>query len=592
LALALALALVAMAGVLVGAAGARAAALDRAGAPPTHAHPPKHLKPARVAVGHVTLSAPTRAGGAALLIPVHYPIAYSGRVVPLRVTLGPGGAALKTWLLHERVAAERLRAPELRRRFTFVHRLGLRPSLARAVRDGLAVRVRAGGVLDVNEDGVPELLSRDRSGPRPALLGPGNGRLCNSLPRLRIGAGKRTSIPLPACTSGMRWRIAERPDRGSARIVDGRLVYTAPRGFRGATALVLRGRGRDVGAISAAAGGEAGVPAPLQIIVGPASGAVVRALGDSVTAGFGYYGNGGVMPFLALPECRPAGPPFNDSCSSNSEISSNAVPAFEYVPDYGLANNISWAAQWANRYGVTNYENLAISGSEPKEWAPGGILHEKTAQIESEDPDYILLTIGANPLLSEVLFGFDNMRCALYTDIFGNFAECVERAFAKVDLQANLRKLYADLVENTKATVFLMQYPVTVPSVAIAYTSTQIAEMSGLLDREIARAAAEVSPTRLQVVAPPHFDVGVDISPVYPSDYSCSRLGFAVDGPSVQSEPTQDQLEIFHPFSFCPGPVPSGPPWVISGDSGIHPSAAGYAQMASQVPAPQGSIRP
>lgn len=27
-------------------------------------------------------------------------------------------------------------------------------------------------------------------------------------------------------------------------------------------------------------------------------------------------------------------------------------------------------------------------------------------------------------------------------------------------------------------------------------------------------------------------------------------------------------------------------PWVISGDTGIHPSTVGYAQMASQVPAP------
>jgi aminopeptidase N len=35
-------------------------------------------------------------------------------------------------------------------------------------------------------------------------------------------------------------------------------------------------------------------------------------------------------------------------------------------------------------------------------------------------------------------------------------------------------------------------------------------------------------------------------------------------------------------------PVGGGPPWVISGDTGIHPSAAGYAQMASQVPPPSG----
>ena len=118
------------------------------------------------------------------------------------------------------------------------------------------------------------------------------------------------------------------------------------------------------------------------------------------------------------------------------------------------------------------------------------------------------------------------MGCAIYSDIFGGFAECVERAFAKVELQTNLRNLYTDLAEHTQATIYLMQYPLTVPSVAIAYTSTQIAQMGQLLDREIAKVAAEVNPRRLQVVAPPHFNVGVSVEPVYPSNYSCSRLGY------------------------------------------------------------------
>ena len=48
------------------------------------------------------------------------------------------------------------------------------------------------------------------------------------------------------------------------------------------------------------------------------------------------------------------------------------------------------------------------------------------------------------------------------------------------------------------------------------------------------------------------------------------------------------ELKVLHPLSFCKGPAGSGPPWVISGDTGIHPSAAGYAQMASQVPPPSG----
>ena len=45
-------------------------------------------------------------------------------------------------------------------------------------------------------------------------------------------------------------------------------------------------------------------------------------------------------------------------------------------------------------------------------------------------------------------------------------------------------------------------------------------------------------------------------------------------------------LLALHPLSFCGGPA-LGPPWVIDGDTGIHPSAAGYSQMAGQMPAPE-----
>ncbi|MFL5834806.1 MAG: M1 family metallopeptidase [Solirubrobacterales bacterium] len=59
------------------------------------------------------------------------------------------------------------------------------------------------------------------------------------------------------------------------------------------------------------------------------------------------------------------------------------------------------------------------------------------------------------------------------------------------------------------------------------------------------------------------------------------RLVYRAD-PGFQG---QDELE-GHALSFCPGPAGGGKPWVINGDTGIHPSAAGYTQMASQVPAP------
>jgi lysophospholipase L1-like esterase len=316
------------------------------------------------------------------------------------------------------------------------------------------------------------------------------------------------------------------------------------------------------------------------------SGPVVRAMGDSVTAGFGFYGNGSAMGLLELYECKPFGEILDDACSSNSTATATGLKEVPYVSDYGLSNNVSWAAQWANEYGVTNYKNYAISGSEPINWAPGGSLYPTTQRIEAEDPDYILMTIGANPILADTLFGVGSNACALESDIFGGYSECVTEAFESVHLRAELKRLYTDLVQKTNATIYLMQYHLSIPSSALAYSVTQIAEMAKMMNETIASVASEVSPARLKVVAPPHFNVGVSLEPVYPSSHTCSYFEYGVDGPSVQATPTQDELEVSHPLSFCEGPQGGGEPWVISADTGIHPSPAGYHQMASQVPPP------
>ena len=379
--------------------------------------------------------------------------------------------------------------------------------------------------------------------------------------------GARVSLPLPVCNKDPDWLVSLSASRGSVRIRHGRLIYKAPQRFRGSDQIQLLGRGTRQ---------------YTRVTVGAPGGLVVRALGDSVTAGFGYYSAGKPMVFDELLDCRPAAREFNDACSSNSLNEESAEGPVKYAPDYGLANKISWAAQWANEYGVTNYKNFAISGSEPKNWAPEGEFHFLTEKIESEDPDYILLTLGANPLLSNVLFGLQNMECAVESEL-PEFEACVRAEFAKVGLRQNLRSVYADLLANTQATIFVMQYHLSVPWSALAYSSTEIALMGKLLNLEIASVAAEVGSSRLRVVTPPHFNVGIDISPVYPSRYTC-RL-YPVDGPSVQSSGTQDELED-HVLSFCSGPAGGGEPWVINGDTGIHPSAAGYTQMASQVPAP------
>lgn len=534
---------------------------------PASAHPHAVKPPPSVRIGHAALGT-SADGHAVVLVPVTYPIQLVGHKVPVKIALESDGKAVESRTTRIRLSGGKLRRPERRRRFTFVHRLDLFEQRPQDLEGGLQVRVRVRGLLDANADGNPELQSGD-SAVQPLSLASDSGGepLCSTPEASRTRPGRRTMVQLPACTSPVRWRVAQQPQHGSAHIQGGSLVYRSGPGFRGTDVLTLSG-GRQV-----------------RFTVGPQGGPVVRALGDSVTAGFGYYSDGSSMTIFHLLECRPPEKEFDDACSSNSLTRTNKGK-LEYAPDYGLSNDVSWAAQWANEHAITNYENLAVSGSEPASWAPGGALHPTTVRIEAEDPDYILMTVGANPLLSEMLFGIDNMGCAIYSQIFGGYRECVETAFAGVHLRENLKRLYTDLVKNTEATIYLMQYHLSVPSTALAYSATQIAEMVKLLNREIAAVAAEVNPQRLQVVAPPHFNVGIDVSPTYPSRFSCSSFGYKVDGPSVQSTATQTELEILHPLSFCEGPAGGGPPWVISGDTGIHPSAAGYEQMASQVPPP------
>ena len=560
-------------------------------------HPPARVRVERGVFGH------TLSGRPALLVAIRYPIQSADRVILTKVNVNiPGGRSV-TYAVRQRVSSGPLGRPERRRAFTFVHEIDLRPALvselAAARREGRRPRVTVlpQGRVDIDGDGVPDFGTAVPARTLPLLgsllpLSPasasattssahGSKPFCASVPVVQVAPGAHTSVALPACTKSVNWGVTSAPSAGSAQVDGTRLSIDAPR-QPGTQTVRLNHGTAEIKVVrpwtSAAAVGAT-----------PAEGPVVRAMGDSVTAGFGYYGDGTLMPFLSLYECKPVGEVLDDACSSNSTATKNGLTEVPYAPDYGLSNNISWAAQWANQYGVTNYKNYAVSGSEPTNWAPGGNLYSTTQKIEAEDPDYILMTVGANPILANTLFGLGPAACALEADITGGYEECVDEAFEGVHLKRELKALYTDLVQKTDATIYLMQYHLSVPSSALAYSATQIAEMAKLMNETIAAVAAEVNletkSSRLQVVTPPHFNVGVSLEPVYPSSYSCSSLGFEVDGPSVQSTPTQDELEVDHYLSFCEGP-PSGDPWVISADTGIHPSATGYAQMAAQVPPP------
>ncbi len=572
-----------------------------AGAAKQH-QPVKLAPPVKVKVGRVALGTLPE-GTPAVLTAIRYPIEALGREMSADIRVAIPGRDFHS-IATDIVGAGGLRKGDRRRSFTFVHEFPLHPRVAAAVllaqSEGKPVRVKvtASGAIDVNGDGKPDISSAARQTavlpltPLVPSYGSGGKRsgggkraasdktkraatakaakaFCASIPRLRLEPGQRVEYPLPACTAPVTWKVKGQPAAGSARVAREALVIQAPKQPAPMTIGLSTGP-------------------PVQVTVVEPKDLSVRAIGDSVTAGYGYYDDAREMPIYRLPECKPLGTHLNDACSSNSTATheTGKEEPISYAPDYGLANNVSWAAQWANAYGVTDYENLAVTGSEPKNWAPGGDLYATTKAVEAENPDYILMTMGANPILAETLFGLDPMGCAIYADIFGEYNRCVERAFAKVDLRTELHRLYADLVEHSTSTIYLMQYHLSIPSSALAYTSTQIAETAALMNQTIAEVAAEVSPTRLQVIAPPHFNVGLDIEPVSPAGSECGELVTdRVDGPSVQSAVTQAELHLLHPIEFCPQ-TEGEAPWVISGDTGIHPSAEGYFHMASRIPAP------
>jgi lysophospholipase L1-like esterase len=556
------------------------------------------LPPAKVGVGRVAL-AQAPSGRDALLVATRYPIQAVGRVMTISVKLSVPGHPAWGSRFSTRVSAGDLRRPDRRRTFVFVHEIRLPgtalESIEGATQEGrrAKVRVAVDGRIDVDDDGVPELSSHavaTRTLRPPAGASPGSttarastsaSPLCGDLPAEIVAPRSTATIPLPACTAPLKWRVLE--SSGPTAKLSGGALQVKVGAALGAQRIKLNGATAVLRVTKSAPEEE------------PAAGAasdqpVVRAMGDSVTAGFGYYSTGALMPFLSLYECKPVGEVLDDACSSNSTATKNGLKEVPYASDYGLSNNVSWAAQWANEYGITNYKNYAVSGSEPINWAPGGSLYPTTQKIEAEDPDYLLMTVGANPILANTLFGAGPMQCALESDLFGGYSKCVEEAFEKVNLRAELKRLYTDLVEKTHATIYLMQYHLSIPSSALLYSVTQIAEMAKMMNETIAAVAGEVDAAkgtqRLVVVIPPHFNVGVSLEPVYPSSYTCSYFEYGVDGPSVQATPTQDELEASHPLSFCEGPKGGGEPWVISGDTGIHPSAAGYAQMAGAVPPP------
>ncbi len=556
-------------GILIAFAGLLGLAGSALGAPLLGGAPvPRSLAVAEAPGGALAIDVTVREPGLA-------PLA-SGRVdttraehrglVRLRV-IAPSGRVLASAGAREPLL---LAAPSLHR-----YRVVLRSPAARRVRAAAAagavrVAVVAQSRLLVEGRRRPrEITARRRVIPLPAAGAWAAAPAARPLPRCetagsRATAARTTRMVVRCSGDAPRIELAGGPRRGSVRLLHGGggravLAYRAP----AATGLdVVRLRATNA---------SGSVLLSRTITVRPFT---MRALGDSVTAGFGFLPDGTPMGITQLPFCVPPDQ-LNDRCSSNSDNGPGSGGAAAWSPDFGLSDDIAWPAQFANDSGIapSAFENRAVSGSTPSDWLGGGQLNDTLAGIIADDPDLTVLTLGANPLLDTFLAG-SGIGCAI-TLSDPAFRACVQGYLTRLQVTPRVGQVVAQLMLAPENRVVVSQYHLAIPSATI-FSVSSLRIMSEELNAAVAagvRSAPQFG-TRVFLMTPPLFPAGLG-----PGDAICPNGGLSspVDGESRQSDPTQDELAVLDPFSFCG----SDEFWIISGDTGIHPSAAGHSQFAA-----------
>jgi lysophospholipase L1-like esterase len=284
------------------------------------------------------------------------------------------------------------------------------------------------------------------------------------------------------------------------------------------------------------------------------------------------------MGATQFPSCIPPDV-LNDRCSSNSPNGPGSAGDPAWTKDYGLGNRVAWPAQFAaaNGIGAASFENRAVSGAAPVDWAAGGQLNAVLAGVVADDPDLTVMTLGANPLLDIFLEGRGIGCVATLSD--AAFRACIQGYIDGQKLVPRLRSVIAQLLVAPANRVVVSQYHQSIPAATIFGVSS-LRILGEVLNANVA-AAVRGAPgfgSRVFLMTPPLFPVGLP-----PGDVSCPGSIFTsvVDGQSRQSRAAQDELLVGDPLSFCD----STEYWIISADTGIHPSVLGHAQLAAALQA-------
>ena len=373
----------------------------------------------------------------------------------------------------------------------------------------------------------------------------------------------RTARLVVRCANASTVSLAEKNDNvTSQRSSMGRLIveYRAP--ARGTDRIMVK---------AASASGSVTVENPVTMRE-----PLLRAIGDSITAGYAFFGDGSPMYITQLLDCTPDGLD-NDRCSSNSSNGVGSKAPLSFLPDYGLANQVAYPAQLAQGLGLTDkgqFENLAISGATPSDFDKGGKYSQYTSQVASDNPDIAVMMLGGNPLLHEFIFG-SAYHCE-FTLSDSAFKSCVDAAIAAADLPEHFAGIFDALLQAPATTVIVPNYPFGLPASAF-FGIDRVEYVLGAFQAAVKGAVtgyqAKTGTSRVVYMDAPSATLGLP-----PGSTTCPSISRSskVDGASDQSTVTQVKLGLLHPFTFCPG----ADQWFVSSETGAHLSRFGHMQYA------------
>lgn len=289
---------------------------------------------------------------------------------------------------------------------------------------------------------------------------------------------------------------------------------------------------------------------------------VVRAIGDSVTAGFGYCGlhdpncmDGPGQPYALSEQTVCRGGDYDNRCSSNKGDYTAHLPGTDGVPA------ISWAAQFAVREDIPDFINYAVTGSTPAQWdtdRPRGFFNFDVtmAEVLSAHPDLTLMTLGANPVLHQFYSSPLSIACV----VLGTEAlvrSCARRELANAGTEVHLEHVYERLLSVPSNHVIVLGYHTPHPAVH-----------------------QKVLGKLVEFYLPKYNHVAAIIGVIN------STVEAAVK--AVEAKPGDG--ERIHFLSTAPWPAEQHQcidtlhePWVISWDFCIHPTEAGYRQFVDRL---------